>query len=119
MGRITREQYEYARERIEELLPVVDGYDVKDKAAVELSVLSDIVIEYEKEYFPIEKPTVGELIADGLVEKSMTQKDLAERLGVSPSRVSDFVSGKSEPSLKQARILCQTLGIQPAVLLGI
>ena len=119
MGRITREQYEYARERIEELLPVVDGYDVKDKAAVELSVLSDIVIEYEKEYFPIEKPTVGELIADGLVEKSMSQKDLAERLGVSPSRVSDFVSGKSEPSLKQARILCQTLGIQPAVLLGI
>ena len=119
MGRITREQYEYARERIEELLPVVDGYDVKDKAAVELSVLSDIVIEYEKEYFPIEKPTVGELIAEGLVEKSMTQKDLAERLGVSPSRVSDFVSGKSEPSLKQARILCQTLGIQPAVLLGI
>lgn len=119
MGRITKEQYEYAQERIEELLPVVDGYDVNDRRAVELSVLSDIVIEYEKEYFPIEKPTVGELIADGLSDKSMTQKDLAETIGVSPSRVSEFVSGKAEPSLKQARLLCQTLGIQPALMLGL
>ena len=119
MGRITKEQYEYAQERIEELLPVVDGYDVNDRRAVELSVLSDIVIEYEKEYFPIDKPTVGELIADGLSDKSMTQKDLAETIGVSPSRVSEFVSGKAEPSLKQARLLCQTLGIQPALMLGL
>lgn len=119
MGKISKEQYEYALARIEELLPVVDGYDVKDKRAVELSVLSDVVIEYEKEYFPIEKPTVAELIADGLAEKSMTQRELAELLGVSPSRISDFVSGRSEPSLRQASILCQRLGIKPALMLGL
>ena len=51
MGMITKAQYEYAKERIEELLPVVD--EVNDKRAAELSVLSDIVIEYEKEVFPI------------------------------------------------------------------
>ena len=44
MTKITKEQYEFARERIEELLPVVDGYDLNDRNAVELSVLSDIVI---------------------------------------------------------------------------
>jgi len=119
MGRITREQYEYAQLRIEELLPIVDGYDVNDRNTVELSVLSDIVIEYEKEYFPIEKPTVAELIAEGLAEKSMTQKELAMELGISPSRVNDFVSGKSEPSLKQASLLCRILGIQPSVMLGL
>jgi len=120
MGKvITKEQYEYALGRIEELLPVVNDYEFRDRNAVELSLMSDIVIEYEKENFPIEKPTVAELIADGLSEKAMTQKELAESLGVSPSRVSEFVSGKSEPSLKQARLLCQTLGIQPALILGL
>jgi len=109
----------YARERIEELLPVVDGYNPKQREAVELSVLSDIVIEYEKEYFPIEKPTVAELIASGLTEKDMTQKELAEAIGVSQSRISDFVSGRSDPSLKQASLLCQFLGIQPAAMLGL
>jgi len=119
MGKITKDQYEYAQARIEELLPIVDGYDVKERNAVELSMLSDIVIEYEKEHFPIEKPTVAELIADGLVEKSMSQKELAESLGISPSRICEFVNGKAEPSLKQARQLCLTLGIQPAMMLGL
>lgn len=119
MGKISKEQYEYALGRIEELLPVVDGYDPKRKEEVELSVLSDIVIEYEKEYFPIEKPTVAELIASGLSDKNMTQKELAKSLGVSQSRISDFISGRSEPSLKQASLICQFLGIQPAAMLGI
>lgn len=63
MGKISKDQYEYALDRIEELLPVVNGYDPKQKEAVELSVLSDIVIEYEKEFFPIEKPTVANVWA--------------------------------------------------------
>lgn len=119
MGKISKDQYEFALGRIEELLPLVDGYDPKKKEAVELSVLSDIVVEYEKEYYPIEKPTVAELIVSGLNDKKMTQKELAEALGVSQSRVSDFVSGRSEPSLKQASLICRFLGIHPAVMLGI
>jgi len=119
MGKISKEQYEFALSRIDELLPVVDGYDPKQKEAVELSVLSDIVIEYEKEYSPIEKPTIAELIADGLNDKSMTQKELASALGVSQSRISDFVSGRSEPSLRQAALICRILGIQPAAMLAV
>lgn len=116
---VSKEKYEFAQQRIEELLPIVDGYDPNAKEAVELSLLSDIVIEYEKEYFPIEKPTVAELIANGLSEKEMTQKKLAEDLGVSPSRISDYINGKSEPSLKQASIICRILGIHPAAMLGL
>lgn len=54
MSRITKEQYEYARGRVEELLPLVGEYDVNQKEAKELSLMSDIVIEYEKEYYPVE-----------------------------------------------------------------
>jgi len=119
MEKVTKEQYEYATKRIEELLPLVDGYDVKDKKAIELALLSDVVIAYEKEYFPIEKPTVAELIADGISFKGITQKKLASDLGVSPSRINDFIKGKSEPSLKQASLLCKLLDIQPAAILGL
>lgn len=119
MTKISKEQYEYALGRIEELLPLVDGYDANDRKAVELSVLSDVVIEYEKEYYPIEKPTVAELIASGLDEMGLTQKELAKEIGVSQSRISDFISGKAEPSLKIARSLCLTLNIKPSAMLGL
>ena len=63
MSKITKEQYDFAMERVEELLPLVDdNTPANDKNAVELSMMSDIVIAYEKEHYPIEKPTVAELI---------------------------------------------------------
>lgn len=120
MSKVTKAQYEFAKERIEELLPLVtDEMSADAKEAVELTVMSDIVIAYEKAHYPIEKPTVGELIALSLEEKGMTQKQLASEIGVSPSRVSDYVSGRSEPTLKIARLLCRILGIQPAMMLGV
>ena len=51
-------------------------------------------------------------------EKEMTQKQLAILIGVSPSRINDYVNGRAEPSLKIARLLCKTLGITPAAMLG-
>lgn len=119
MGRITEMQYQYALERIEDLLPLVSGDDPNEEKAVELSIYSDIVIEYEKEHFPIEKPTPAELIQESLIEKQLTQKELAARIGVSPSRISDYISGRAEPTLRIASRLCATLGISPAAILGL
>jgi len=112
-------QYQYALERIEDLLPLVSGDDPNEENAVELSIYSDIVIEYEKEHFPIEKPTPAELIQESLIEKQLTQKELAARIGVSPSRISDYISGRAEPTLRIASRLCATLGISPAAILGL
>ncbi len=119
MSKITREQYEFALNRIEELLPLVDdNTPANDRNAVELTMMSDVVIDYEKEHFPIGKPTVGQLIQLSLEEKQMSQKQLAAEIGVSTSRISDYVSGRAEPTLKIARLLCTTLGITPAAMLG-
>ena len=101
MSKITKEQYEFALARVEELLPLVDdSTPANDKSAVELTVMSDIVIAYEKEHFPIEKPTLSELIELSLEEKGMTQRQLAGEIGISPSRINDYISGRSEPTLK-------------------
>lgn len=69
MKKVTKEQYEFSLARIEELLPLVDdNTPVNDKNAVELTVVSDIVIAYEKDHYPIEKLTVSR--KDNLPEKS-------------------------------------------------
>ncbi len=119
MGKITNEQYKFAQTRVEELLPLVDdNTSIYDRNAVELSMLSDMVIEYEKEHFPIEKPAISELIELSLEEKGMTQKQLAHEIGISPSRISDYISGRSEPTLRIARLLCNILNIKPTAMLG-
>jgi len=117
---ITRQQYEYALERIEELLPTVDDQTpVNDRNAVELALLSEVVIEYESLHFPVDKPTIAELIDLALEERKMTQKELAKEIGVSPSRINDFITGRAEPSLKIAKRICVTLGITASAMLGL
>lgn len=117
---ISKKQYEYALDRIEELLPLVgDNTPATDRNAIELAIVSDVVEAYEKKYFPIEKPTIGELISLSIEERGMSQKQLAEQIGVSPSRISDYISGRAEPTLHIARALCLTLGIAPAAMLGV
>ena len=53
---ITEKQYEYALNRIEELLPLVqeDTPDT-DPHSIELEIVSDIVETYEKIHYPIDK----------------------------------------------------------------
>lgn len=120
MIKITKEQYELALARVEELLPLVAEDTLPtDRNAVELSMMSEVVIEYEKVHFPIEKPTVAELITLALEEMNMTQKELAASIGVSASRINDYVTGRAEPTLNAARSLCRTLKISPAAMMGI
>lgn len=117
---ITKNQYEYALKRIEELLPIVtDETPLSAPASIELEIVSDIVETYEKLHYPIDKPTIGELISLSIEEKGMSQKQLASELGISPSRVSEYINGKAEPTLRIARSLCTVLGIAPAAILGL
>ncbi|KAA6335596.1 hypothetical protein EZS27_016186 [termite gut metagenome] len=120
MSKITKEQYEFALARVEELLTLVnETTPANNKNAVELTVMSDIVIAYEKKHYPIEKPTVAELIELSLEEKGMTQKELAGYIGVSPSRINDYIAGRSEPTLRVARLLCMELNISPSAMLRV
>ncbi len=120
MTKITKEQYEFALAGIEELLPLVNGdTPTTDKNLVELSIVSDVVEEYETAHYPIAQPTIGSLIKNGLEERGMTQKALANILGVSPSRISDFIAGRSEPSLKVASQICYILNIPTEVVSNI
>ena len=53
------------------------------------------VEEYEEKYYPVPMPTLSEIIRYEMAERSITQKELSEMLGVSPSRVSEYTTGKA------------------------
>ena len=112
--------YRAALQRIEELLPLVNDDTPKDnKHYLELDMISDMVEEYEEIYYPIGKPTLIDVIKLRLYEMGLTQKKLAEMLGLSNARVSEILNGKSEPSLKIGRELSIKLNIDPSIVLGI
>lgn len=117
---VTEVQYKAAMERIEELLPIVGEETLKDdKNFVELDLLSGLVSDYEDVHYPIATPSLGAVIKLRMYEMNLTQKGVAAMLGVSPSRVSEFINAKSEPSLKTAREICQKLDIDAAIALGL
>ena len=117
---MTEKQYKVACERIEELLKTV-GNDTSenDKNFIELDFLSDVVADYEEKYFPIETPSLQDVIKLRMYEMGISQVKLSEILNVSPSRVSEYLTGKSEPTLKVAREISKKLKIDASVVLGV
>ena len=120
MAELTNEkQYEVVLERIEELLPLISNdTPATDRNMIELVIISDLAEEYEEKHYPIYIPTLPEVIRLRMAEMGLSQKALAELLGVSPSRISEYMTGKAEPTLKVARLLNQKLDIDPNILLG-
>ena len=95
-----KKQYDAACARIEELLKVVNNNTPTDnKNFLELDLLSDLVADYEEEHFPVETPFLVDVLKLRMYEMNLTQTKLSELLSVSPSRISEYLSGKCEPTL--------------------
>jgi len=115
-----KEQYEWAVARVEQLLPLVDDTTPRtDPKSIELELLSNLVADYSEEHFSIGKPSLGDVIKMRMAELGITQAKLAEILGISASRISDYITGKAEPTIRVARDLVLKLEIAPAVVLGL
>lgn len=116
----TEKEYNAIVERMEELLLNPDNIENQEaKGYVELNVLSDLVADYEERHYPVKKPTLVEVIKLRMAELGLNQKRLSELLGVSTSRVSEYLNGKSEPTLKVARDISVKLGIDASIVLGV
>ena len=77
----------------------------------------------QKKTLRVFKPEYIQILIDvikmRLEEESVSQSIFAKQIGVSPSCVSEFFSGKTEPSLKVERNISRVLHIDPAVIPGI
>lgn len=116
----TEKEYKVIIERMEELLQNSDNIENQDtKGYIELNILSDLVADYEEQNYPVTTPSLKEVVKLRMVELGLNQKLLSELLGVSTSRVSEYLTGKSEPTLKVARTISQKLSIEPSIVLGV
>ena len=66
----------------------------------------------------MEQEKIGKFIQDLRKEKNMTQKDLAERLGVTDRAVSKWENGRGMPEVSLMKPLCEILGISVSELLS-
>lgn len=113
-------QYRWALNRVEELLPhVKDDTPVTNPYSMELELLSGLVSDYSEEHYGIGEPGLIDIIKLRMFEMGLTQASLAKLLGINPSRICEFLAGKKEPTLRQARIISQKLNIDPAIVLGV
>jgi len=114
-----RAEYEAIMARVDELVEIVDdNTPPADKNYIELDFLTDLIVAYEKEHFPIGKPVLTDVLKSRMYEMNLTQKTLAEILGISAPRVSEYLTGKSEPTLQVARKMHKNLNIDANVILG-
>ena len=113
-------QYRWALQRVEELLPhVKDDTPLTDPYSMELELLSGLVADYSDEHFAIGEPSLVDMLKLRMYEMGLTQVALSKLLGINPSRICEYLSGKREPTLKQARIMSQKLNSDPAIVLGV
>jgi HTH-type transcriptional regulator/antitoxin HigA len=116
---VTQAEYEAIMARINELVEIVDDNTPQtDRSYIELDFLADLVVAYEKEHYPIGKPSLADIIKIRMSEMNLTQRTLAEILEISAPRVSEYITGKSEPTLQVARRMHKKLNIDANLILG-
>ncbi|HCY68843.1 MAG TPA: transcriptional regulator [Bacteroides cellulosilyticus] len=107
-------------QRVEELLPMTDDdTPLNDPNSIELELLSNLVADYSEEHFALGEPSLVDVLKLRMYEMGLNQKSLAKLVGVSPSRLSDYISGKCEPTLKVAREISRKLNIDANIVLGV
>ncbi len=114
----TKAQYEEAQEQIENLLIKLNGkFDYSNPEFVMMDRLSDLVVNYENKYFAIETPSLIDVIRLKMYELGLKQSDLAQKLDVPTSRVSEYLKGKREITLEVAKKLHTKLHIDSDIIL--
>ena len=117
-----RKEYDVIMTRFDDLALSIAGNAPQDENApvyIEMKLLADLIELYEKEHFSIAPPTFIETLKLRIEEMSLTQVNVAKLIGVSPSRVSEYLSGKSEPTLQVARAISKELKIDANIILGV
>ncbi|ELR70369.1 hypothetical protein C900_04054 [Fulvivirga imtechensis AK7] len=114
----TDAQYQKALKQIDELmLKIGDDHSFDNPEFVMMDRLSDLVTDYEDQHYKIETPSLIEVIKLRMYEMGLKQSDLAQLLGVSKSRISEYLRGKRDITLDVARKLHNQLKIDGDIIL--
>lgn len=60
-----------------------------------------------------------EILKDIMMDFNLNQSQLATKLGLKQSQISEWLKGKSKPGYDNIKLICETLGISADRLLGL
>jgi HTH-type transcriptional regulator / antitoxin HigA len=114
----TQQQYDEAIKKIEVLLVKIgDNLSYDNPDFVMMDRLSDLVADYEDKYYNIETPSLIDVIKLRMYEMGLKQADLAQKLGVPKTRISEYLRGKRDITMEVARKLHNQLNIDGDIIL--
>ncbi len=115
---MTSTEYKSKSKRLESLLKMLtEKGRLSKKYQQELNELSELIADYEEEHFAFEPDSLIEMIELRMYQRKLKQKDVAEILGTTPSRVSEILSGKRGLTIDLAKGLYTKLNIDPKIIL--
>jgi len=114
---MTKTEYNQKNIRMEELLKLLtETGKLSAKLNKELEVISEEIADFEEENYPFEVESLEEMIELRMYQRKMKQKDLAQILGTTPSRISEILNGKRPLNFELAKALYSKLNIDPVLI---
>ncbi|WP_375579985.1 helix-turn-helix domain-containing protein [Marivirga tractuosa] len=114
----SKSEYDKANEELERLIKKVgNDFNFNNPDFLKMDKLSDLIADYEDEHYPIRKPSLVEIIKLRMFELGLNQKQLAEKLEVPSSRISEYLKGKRDITLEVAKKLKTQLNIDADIIL--
>jgi len=116
---MTSIEYKQKTKKMEELLKVLTNQgSLSKRQQEELDDISDEIADYEEEKFPFKADNLTEMIELRMYQRKLKQKDIAQILGTTPSRISEIMNGKRGLTLELAKGLYNKLNIDPNLILS-
>lgn len=100
------------------LKKLTEAGTLSKKEEKELDEISSEIATYEEINFPFEPETLKEMIELRMYQRKLKQKDLAEILGTTPSRISEIMNGKRSLNIDLAKNLHKKLNIDANLILN-
>ncbi len=112
-------EYKETTKRMEMLLKTLTTKGkLTSKQQIELDEISDKIADYEETNFPFQIESLNEMIELRMFQRKLKQKDVAQILGTTPSRISEILNGKRKLTLEIAKGLYNKLNIDPSLILS-
>jgi len=111
-------EYKAKSKRLEELLKqfTLSG-NLDENNQLELDRLSDEIQKFEEKHYPFKVESLNEMIELRMYQRKLKQKDLAQILGTTPSRISEILNGKRKLTMELAKSLYSKLNIDAELIL--
>lgn len=89
-----------------------------EKISEMLIFIIDITVILGYHICEVIRMTFGERLADYITKSGLSQKQLADKIGVTPTRLNYWVKDKREPDVFHIKALAKALGVTGDELLG-